>query len=141
MYLISNKFLRQYFKIEALMLFQVLIVIILFAWGTAFNPTNEGQEYWFQRMGALMTIFSVYIEILVFRYAQMWDNLGADKQEQLRKNVQAAMEVLDFPFQLTIGANHRGSVTLSKLLSHASLVTGTIIWAYGDLIYKSLLNF
>ena len=139
MNLIPNKVLRKYLKVEALIVFQIAVVSFLLIWGIALNPTDEEQKIWFQRMGALMTIFSFYIEVLVYRYVQMWDSSSNEQKERLRQGVQTAIKTLDLPVQFTIGINHKESIVLSKWLAHVCMIAGTVIWAYGDLIYDAFI--
>jgi hypothetical protein len=104
----------------------LMIYIIIFNVGTFgwLKPGNDPSEIWFQRMGAILVVLSIYSEILTKRYQ-------VEFTKEL-KNIREHLLNREFIYIFKLGL----AAITSETMVHSQLVLGTIIWGYGDLIYR-----
>lgn len=95
------------------MLLAAVPVLISFAVSIA---TGEG--HWFQRSGAVMVLFSVAVEYHRRRMAERGTRPAGDTAHR------SLMPVLPLRFWRSI-----------PYVCYAAIVAGTLIWAYGDLLF------
>lgn len=92
-----------------------LLVCVLAAWGV-WKPTEESAAVWFQRSGAIATVFCVIAQLRI-----------NDFLERIRGGTFAESWKLFYLFE-----KHRSAVSLFVTLV---AVLGALIWGYGDLIF------
>ena len=98
------------------------------------NFTSEDNALWFQRSGALIVAFSLFSEHLYLKLRQMvaeqmidYDEHGITTRLENFKRKNLPLEYSDPTFRIL----HEPLIIFSGL-------AGTLIWGYGDLIYRHL---
>lgn len=106
-----------YFPLYFLVLSWASIAISLYI------EANYGGN-WFMRSGSLMVLFSVIAEFLLLEGRDEYLN-----QRLSKSKVPNQQNSLD-----SIHPSHTHK--LLEIISHISVVIGTVIWGYGDLLYS-----
>lgn len=98
------------------------------------NFTSDSNAAWFQRCGALIVFISVVIQFLVLNLNRMVNDTLIDFGDG---NLRTEME--DFRLRRKGKTQWRSEPTFSMLHELVIFIfgsVGTVIWGYGDLIYK-----
>lgn len=108
-----------------------LLTVVSFVVGLK-NPTSEDSALWFQRSGALIVAFSLFSEYLYLKLRTMvteqyidYGELGILTRLERFKLKNLPLEYSDPTFRI-----------LHEPLMIFSALVGTVIWGYGDLIYR-----
>ena len=109
-------------EIKVTPLWEIALLIAVYAIPIFFyfysNTNNEG--HWFSRSGSLMVIFGAFLEYRNFGIQQY---LREKRDETWKPNPEIVTKLKSrMPFDILI---------------LASLVLGTAIWGYGDLLFKN----
>ncbi len=97
------------------------ILTLWMGWSGVFFYGDRGDAaMWFARSGAIVTIFAAMAEVLM---AQYW--VGSINQGI------TSTSISDF------AKRHREVILFLQGLSGFLIVIGTMVWAYGDLIYTT----
>ena len=107
------------------------MTIVSFVFGL-FNFTTEDNAIWFQRSGSLIVAFSLFSEYLYFELKRMvtetlidYGETGVMTRLENFKRKNLPKEYSDPTFRIL----HEPLIIFTGL-------AGTIIWGYGDLIYR-----
>lgn len=98
-------------------LFIVAILLPVLAFYGVLIPQGEENPVWFQRSGALVVIFAVWIEFKLFSINGIINPTGATYSQ---------LAELTNLFSL----KHK----IASYLAAITAISGTLIWGYGDLI-------
>jgi len=106
---------REATLVEALLMMMAVVPVIL----SAYASLMTGDGHWFQRSGGLMVLFSIGVE---FHRKHLLRCLESDTHTWLAAPSRPAQLVSHFwraiPF-----------------ICYLSIVVGTLIWSYGDLLF------
>ena len=80
---------------------------------------SENKEYWFQRSGSLMVIFAIALD---------------SEQAKYIERKESSTFYIGTP--IVLGKELSRSRSLIQKFSIVLMITGTIIWGYGDLCFK-----
>jgi len=97
-----------------------------------YNFTSENNAIWFQRSGSLIVVFSVYAEFLYLRFRKLVTEQPIDYGNGLIITRMESFKRKNLPLEYsdpTFWILHEPLIVFSSLI-------GTIIWGYGDLIYR-----
>ena len=134
-----------------LVLFNCLIIFIAFVSAKYIPESFDESKYWFQRSGAIVTLVTIWVEVKlvdiiakrsifneIFGLKQSINNhlpnyhtITIDENE-MRDTTKE--DITHFKAQTKNRANFFNAIIF------INLITGTVIWAYGDLIYISFFN-
>jgi hypothetical protein len=107
--------------------FYLPLCFLILAWASIavsfFLEANYGGN-WFMRSGSLMVLFSIVAEFLLLDGRDEY--LNQRLSERKEPNQQKSLDSFH-PSQM-----HK----LFEIISHISVVIGTVIWGYGDLLYS-----
>ena len=107
------------YKVEVVLLIGSAIWMIL-SW---VSPLTEQPEYWFARSGAIMILLSAIIE---YRFSN-------HTFSKIKQTIQIAI-LTKKPINVYI-SNEQENIAK---VAHSFIVIGTLVWGYGDLLYKYL---
>jgi hypothetical protein len=93
------------------------IIPLLFSMLGWFKPQAEPLGQWFQRSGAVMTVFAVYAQFKANSITAMIAGSGWGG-----------------PFALD--PRYKGQQNVAAGLSLALVIIGTLVWGYGDLLFR-----
>jgi hypothetical protein len=126
-------------------------IILLSAFFSASNiPECLGEpEVWFQRSGALITLITVWIEVKLLEMISkksMLDEINSLKEMLSHRipNFKVAILTEDGGRDanqddiMYFRAQTKKRATFFNVLVFINIFVGTLIWAYGDLIYKNI---
>ena len=82
-------------------------------------PTHEAVAQWFQRSGSLVVMLTVFIELYLFTVTGDVFPSGIISEQEGR-----------------LAERYSTPVQLVKVASVAGAVSGTVIWGYGDIIWR-----
>ncbi|MCL7940256.1 hypothetical protein M8009_08070 [Halomonas sp. ATCH28] len=106
---------REATLVEALLMMMAVVPVLL----SAYASLVTGDGHWFQRSGALMVLFSVGVE---YHRKYLLRCLESGTRSWLAASIRPARLVTRFwravPF-----------------VCYLSIVVGTLIWSYGDLLF------
>ena len=107
--------------VSSIPLMIILIAIPVLSINSFLKPADEDVWQWFQRSGALMVILSVWIEVNLYKssnhiYLTGFD-LGGPEERLANK--------------------YKLKFSLVKYFGVVGALSGTFIWGYGDVLYKS----
>ncbi len=88
-------------------------IIFMVGEGELLNFFNDPPHIWFQRSGALLVLFAAYMEFVLINETK---ELSNQKYDFIRDDIKIP-------------------ITITRFYTHYLLFAGTLIWAYGDLIY------
>jgi hypothetical protein len=110
-----EKGIRRVF-LQVIVLCLCAVITPLFSLTSIFRPEDEPLGQWFQRAGIVMTVFAVLAHFKAAGIATM---------------------IAGVPFAETWEAYHKYNrlQSLAAWLSPALVLIGTLIWAYGDLVF------
>lgn len=102
---------------------------------------SDSSREWFQRSGAIVVAISIVIEFIILKFLQYMNDDQAEKQCVMDKfsrqgTFEGHLESLSDSIvegQHSLKASHKVSI----IVIHINLFIGTVIWGYGDLIYKA----
>ncbi len=105
--------------LQSLPLLILIILIPLLAANSCMKPVNEDASTWFQRSGSLMIVFAIWIEFKLFKVADdiFLNGIVTDQQSELAEKYRCKFEIM-------------------KYLAVIGALFGSVIWGYGDIIYK-----
>lgn len=102
--------------IYAFLILSILIISVSF--GGLFKPDGEATAIWFQRSGSIAVVLALFAEVGVVSFSM--------KQYSLVEEM--------------VVAKYSKWVEWADDLSKGIIMTGTIVWGYGDLIYNKLMG-
>ncbi len=91
---------------------------ILMGYNGFFIPEIDKNPIWFQRSGSIAVILSIFAELFFIK-----ESLGLAELEE--ENVKKRYKPL---------------IVITNILAFVSIVVGTFVWGYGDLIYIHIKN-
>lgn len=103
----------------SLLLIGYIIIIFFF-----FYKLSDYQGDLFLRSGSILVIFSVIVEYRIV--------MSQVNKHQYKYGTSIKMSDLASAQNITTGEK------LIKLISHISLILGTLIWGYGDIVIKTI---
>jgi len=100
-----------------------LVVFFIPIISSIYSPLfiSESQGSWFQRSGSLMVVLGAFIEFRLFSIRAHFNIVGA---------------VWDLPFETPTSYCFWYNLIAKAILF--AIAIGTIIWGYGDLLFKDL---
>ena len=132
-----------------LLLFNSLIIIVAFISAEYIPDSLDEAKYWFQRSGAIVTLVTIWVEVKLLNIISERDIFN----ELTDLRVTLSHHISNFNVTMLADGEARkakgGDVEFirsqtknrAKFFNGAvflNLVIGTVIWAYGDLIYLSI---
>lgn len=118
------------------------------------NYSGQGNEIWFQRSGALLVVAGVMLEITFVNHLRKWGSLTKKEKKKFmreyRKDISAinerAKHHVTIPPSFSteappVSLPEKEVLTIASVTGvntksiHASVIFGTLIWGYGDLVY------
>ncbi len=117
-----------------LKLFCLYIAILFIGVVPQLNPTNLAQGDWFQRAGSLLCVLSIYCEINLSQFKYGLSKIYNTEKSRYETYNIIMIKRSDFS-KSSIGLRLSRGVKLIEIITHSSLVVGTLIWGYGDQLY------
>ena len=130
-----------------LVLFNCLIILIAFLSAEYVPESFDESKYWFQRSGAIVTLVTVFVEVKLLNIISKRDIFN----EILNLKVALSNHIPNFGGGTMLGGGKVNNDDVEFIISqtknranffngvvHINLFIGTLIWAYGDLIYLSI---
>lgn len=84
-------------------------------------PVSETQSTWFQRSGAVVVVLTVWVQFELQSVKIYFDK-----------------DAYSVPFLLP--KNYWSSYSFVSISNVIAMVLGTVIWGYGDILYKGFIN-
>ncbi len=116
-------------------------------------PWFEHPELWFQRVGSLMSVFTLAFELMLInrfnRFSRQRDNNQTmmllekhlpDFKESLTREASTASTLPEKSSVDKMEIRWTRREKLSQLIIFINVAIGTIIWGYGDLIYLFMIK-
>jgi hypothetical protein len=127
----------------ALLLLFINVLLLVIGYNSIFMPETADKSMWFARTGSIVVGLTVIFEFGISRKINKYSltllrtHAAVDAITYLdndNKAVETYDDISNRKFTL------RTAERICYSIAHSSLLIGTIIWGYGDLIYPYLLR-
>lgn len=95
------------------------VLVILFGSVSTFRPSADDPEVWFQRSGALLVAFGAIVEFMLLSINGAVNPSGSSGEQHLE-----------------MARKYQLKYRIMSYVAFVVIFVGTVIWGYGDLLYK-----